>query len=59
VTIKSGGTALGTVPLTGDTASLSTSTLKAGNHNITAVYSGDGTYKGSTSPLLTQVVNKP
>jgi len=59
VTFKSGGAALGTASLSGNTASLSTAALTRGNHNITAVYSGDGTYKGSTSPLLTQVVNKP
>src|SRR5450631_3268957 len=57
VTFKSGGTALGTVSLTGNTASLSTSALTAGTRSITAVYSGDGTFKGSTSPALEQVVN--
>jgi hypothetical protein len=35
----------------------STSTLTAGTHGSTAVYSGDGTFKGSTSPALEQVVN--
>ena len=58
VTFKSGGAALGTVSLTGITASLSTSALTAGTHNITAVYSGDGTCKASTSPALKQVVTK-
>ncbi len=58
VTFKSGTTVLGTVPLTGNVASLSTSALTAGTHSIKAVYSGDGTFKGSTSPTLKQVVNK-
>ncbi|HSZ63708.1 MAG TPA: Ig-like domain repeat protein, partial [Terriglobales bacterium] len=58
VTFRSGGTVLGVVSLSGDAASLSTSNLVAGTHTITAVYSGDGTYKGSTSPVLTQTVNK-
>lgn len=30
--------------------------LTPGNHNITAVYSGDSSYSGSTSPVLVQVV---
>jgi uncharacterized repeat protein (TIGR03803 family) len=58
VTFKSGTTVLGNVPLTGNIASLSTSALTAGAHSIKAVYSGDGTFKGSTSPTLKQVVNK-
>ena len=58
VTFKSGATTLGTVVLTGNTASLSTSTLTAGTRTITAVYSGDGTFKASTSPVLKQVVDK-
>ena len=57
VTFKAGTTTLGTVALTGNTASLSTSALTAGTHSITAVYSGDGTFAGSTSPALKQVVN--
>ncbi len=59
VTFKSGATILGKVSLTGNTASLSTSSLAVGSYNINAVYSGDGTFKGSTSPVLKQVVNQP
>ena len=51
-----GATSLGSAALSGGTASLSTSALAAGNHSITAVYGGDGTYAGSTSALVTQVV---
>ena len=34
------------------------SALTTGNHSITAVYSGDVNYGGSTSPAFTQVVSK-
>jgi large repetitive protein len=59
VTFKSRGATLAIVPLTGNAASLSTSTLAAGTDSITALYSGDATFAGSTSPVLKQVVNKP
>jgi uncharacterized repeat protein (TIGR03803 family) len=58
VTFKSGTTALGKVSLTGNTAILSTSALTAGTHSIKAVYSGDGTFKRSTSPVLKQSVKE-
>jgi hypothetical protein len=38
------------------TASLNVSSLAAGNHSITAVYSGDVNNAGSTSAVLTQTV---
>ncbi|HTD22985.1 MAG TPA: Ig-like domain repeat protein [Terriglobales bacterium] len=41
------------------TASFLTTTLTAGAHSITAVYSGDSLYASSTSPVLTQVINNP
>jgi hypothetical protein len=52
-----GGTALGTATLdnTG-TATLSTSTLSVGSHNVTAVYAGNVDYIGSTSPAITETV---
>jgi hypothetical protein len=40
-------------------ATFSTSTLSAGSHSITARYSGDATYTGSTSSAVTQVVGTP
>jgi hypothetical protein len=47
------------VPLSGLTAtSGSISTLSTANHAITAVYSGDSNYAGSTSPAVTQHVGK-
>jgi len=52
-----GATSLGTVPLGGGKATLSTSALSVGPHSITARYSGDTNYTGSTSSVLTQTVN--
>jgi hypothetical protein len=47
------------VTLSGGTAtSGSTTTLTAGNHNITATYSGDTTYAGSTANLVQKVKGK-
>jgi ELWxxDGT repeat protein len=53
VTFYSGGTEIGTAPLTpqssgGPTASV-TFTAQAGSHQIVAVYQGDGTYTAATS----------
>jgi hypothetical protein len=46
------------VALSSGVATYATSTLSAGTHVITAVYSGDTNYNGSTSSNLSQVVNK-
>jgi hypothetical protein len=51
-----GAMPLGTVPLSGTTAALTTSTLASGTHPITAVYSGDADDAPSTSPVLNQIV---
>jgi Big-like domain-containing protein len=51
-----GSTSLGTVVLSSSQASLTTSPLNAGKHPITAVYSGDAGFQGSTSAVLTQNV---
>lgn len=60
VTFYYGATALGTGTLAsgagGDQATLSVSSLPVGADKITAVYAGDGTYSGSTSPAATQNV---
>jgi hypothetical protein len=45
------------VTLSGGKASLSTSTLSKGTHSITATYSGDTNYSGSTSSTFTQNVS--
>ena len=42
----------------GQATSASTTSMTAGNHNITAVYSGDSTYAGSTCNLVQKVKGK-
>ncbi len=49
---------LGTAALSGGTAAVSTTALKAGKHNIIATYDGDNNYASSKSPKVAQVVNK-
>ena len=44
------------VTLSGGAASYTTSTLSVGPHSVTATYSGDNTYAGSTSNALSQTV---
>jgi hypothetical protein len=59
VTFKNGAVVLGTGTVSGGKATLSTSTLTvATSHSITAVYSGDSHFTGSTSAPLIQKVNK-
>jgi hypothetical protein len=59
ITFKDASTTIGTGTLSGAVATLTISWLALGSHSITGVYSGDGTYNGSTSPVVTQVVNAP
>jgi hypothetical protein len=56
VTFKDGATTLGTGTLSGGTATYSTSSIPAGNHDISAVYPGDSIYRHSTSSTLAQGV---
>jgi hypothetical protein len=60
VTFKDGVTTLGSMSLTSGSASFAISALAVGNHTITAVYGGDGSFSGSTGSLTgnPQVVNK-
>jgi hypothetical protein len=59
VTFMDGNVVLGTVPVgPGNTARLTTSFAAAGGHVITAVYSGDANFVGS-SQTLTEQVNAP
>jgi hypothetical protein len=51
-----GSTSLGSVSVSNGRASLSTSALVAGKHSITAVYTSDNGFQGSTSAVLTQNV---
>ncbi len=59
VTMRDGATELGSVTLSGGTASYRSSVLTTGSHTITALYAGDGGDNGSSSFPLTQLVNAP
>lgn len=56
VTFADGGQALATAQASGGVATFTTSSLVWGRHAITASYGGDGSYAGSTSPVLLQTV---
>jgi hypothetical protein len=58
VTFMDGSITLWTGTLSGGVASFSTSSLSVGNHHITAVYSGDSTYAGSTSTPVVENVKQ-
>jgi len=59
VTFKNGSSTLGTGSLNGSgIATFTTSTLAVGSLSITAVYGGSTSFNTSTSPVLTQTVNK-
>ncbi|MGA5821110.1 Ig-like domain repeat protein [Kitasatospora sp. NPDC094028] len=57
VSFFDGPTLLGTATLVGGVATFTTSALSAGTHLLTAVYNGDVSFNGSTSPVDTQTVN--
>jgi hypothetical protein len=57
VTFKHGTTVLGTGPLSGGSASFTTSALPVGTNRITALYGGDIKFAASTSNTVKQVVN--
>jgi hypothetical protein len=59
VTFNNGSTNLGSVSLSAGSASLATAALPAGTDSITAVYSGDTNFTGSTSSTLSQVISNP
>ena len=52
VTFRDGAAILGTETLSGGTAQLDTSLLETGTRYLTAAYSGDTVYSGSTSPVV-------
>jgi hypothetical protein len=58
ITFKDGSTTLGTSTLTGGTAIFSIATLAAGQHSLTAIYSGDSNDAGNTSPIYHQLVKR-
>jgi hypothetical protein len=58
ITFKQGPNVLGTAPLSGGTATLSTSALAVGTKLVTAVYAGDADFAASTSKAASQVIGK-
>jgi hypothetical protein len=56
VTFYDGVNSLGAVGLTAGSASLTTSALVTGSHNISSIYAGNGTYAGSTSAIVVGLV---
>ena len=56
VTFYDASTAIGTGTLNGTTATLTTSSLTAGSHTITANWPGNSSYSAVTSSAITQVV---
>ncbi len=59
VVFADGATNLGTVNVSASAASFTTSTLTAGTHTITATYSGDTLYTGSTANLMQKIIGPP
>jgi Bacterial Ig-like domain (group 3)/Galactose oxidase, central domain len=58
VTFSDGSTPLGAPQaVVNGSAQLATSSLSAGQHAITALYSGDSGFDGSSSPVFTEYVN--
>jgi hypothetical protein len=58
VTFYDGGVSIGTGSINGTTATLTTSSLIAGTHTITASWPGNSNYGAVTSGALSQIVNK-
>jgi hypothetical protein len=57
MTVYDGATSVGSASVRSSQTVFSTSGLSVGSHSITAVYSGDINLGGSTSGVLTQIVN--
>lgn len=55
-TFLDGQTQIGTSPLSAGISSFTSASLSAGTHSITATYSGDATYAGSTSAPISITV---
>ena len=57
ITFRDGSAVLGSRPVEGGQAILTTSSLGQGSHSISAEYSGDSKYASSTSNVVNQAVN--
>ena len=58
VALMNGGVSVATAPLSDGVAVFAVSTLEAGSDSSTAAYAGDGNFAASTSPELSQEVDK-
>jgi hypothetical protein len=58
VTFLNGTTSLGAFPISGTTAAVSTATLTAGTHSITASWPGNANLTAATSSAITETVAK-
>ena len=58
VTFHDGITVIGTGVTSGSIATLTTSSLSVGSHQINATYSGDSNFAPNTSSTITQTVNR-
>jgi hypothetical protein len=58
ITFEDGFNVLGVASVVANGASLTTSSLTIGNHSISAVYSGDSNFIGSTATPLVEVVTR-
>jgi hypothetical protein len=56
VAFMQGATTLGAAPVSGGSATLTSTALSAGTHSVTAVYGGDANSIGSTSSAVNQTV---
>ena len=59
VNFLDGSASLGSASLTAGQATFTLSSLSVASHSITAVYVGDGSFNGSGSAALTQIVTRP
>jgi hypothetical protein len=57
VNFKDGSTVIGAATLSGGAAIINISTFTGGSHSLTAVFAGGANFAGSTSALVTQIVN--
>jgi hypothetical protein len=58
ITFSDSGSPLANVALVGNQATFTTPSLGIGTHSITAAYSGDSNFTGSTSSAIAQLVNQ-
>jgi hypothetical protein len=58
ITFKDGTTVLGTATLSNGVAVYQTAALAVGKHSLSAGYSGDGNFTGSSAAAVTETINK-